>query len=116
MAKPRSAGDLAFKVAFEKRMEADRGDGVTVGEWQEQFQCAAGVINLRGGEAVMAGRLQGKSTRLFFIRSFAASKLVDTDWQVRDVRTGVAFNIREISASDDRAWLDLLCESGVATG
>lgn len=116
MAKQRSAGDLVFRVAFDKRIESDRGDGVTVGGWQEQFQCRAGLINLRGGEAVLANRLQGKRTQVFFVRTSAASKSVNTDWQVRDVRTGVAFNIREMTTSDDRAWLDILCESGVATG
>ena len=116
MAKLRSAGDLYYRVAFDQRVEADRGDGVTVGNWVEQFQVRAGYTHLRGGEAVMAGRLQGKHSQIIFIRASLQAGRIGTDWQARDIRTGVAFNIREITRTDDRQWLDLLCESGVATG
>lgn len=134
MAKSRSAGDLFHRFAFDHRVEVDRGDGVTVGKWQEQFQARAGVINLRGGEAIIAGRLQGQHSQIVFIRSSAAARLATTEWRARDVRTGaivdaasgdmvdgkrwtgVSFNIREIVLSDDRMWLDFLCQSGVAAG
>jgi SPP1 family predicted phage head-tail adaptor len=116
MAKQRSAGDLFNKVAFDERVEGDRGDGVTVGEWQERFSVRAGFTHMRGGEAVMANRLQGKHTIVIMVRSSSQTRQVGTDWQVRDVRSGVAYNITDITPSDDRAWLDLLCESGVATG
>ena len=134
MAKQRSAGDLFHRYAFDKRVEVDRGDGVTVGKWQEQFECRAGVVNLRGGEAVMAGRLQGQHSQIVFIRSSAAARLATTEWRARDARTGdivinasgdmvdgkgwtgVSYNVREVTMSADRMWLDFLCQSGVATG
>jgi hypothetical protein len=40
---------------------------------------------------------------------------VTTDWRVRDVRTGTIYNIRDITPSDDRAFLDFLVQSGVAS-
>jgi head-tail adaptor len=114
--KQRSAGDLFHSFAFDKRIKSKRGDGVEVGGWEQQFKCRAGVINLRGGESVMAGRLQGQHSQIVFVRASSVSREATTEWQARDLRTGVAYNIREITRSDDRLWLDFLCQSGVATG
>ncbi|MDH2092101.1 head-tail adaptor protein [Rhizobium pusense] len=125
MAKPRSAGDLFHRVAFDKREEIDRGDGVFVGQWVEQFQVRAGFAHLRGGESVMADRLQGQHTQVIFVRSSSQTRAVDTDWRVRDVRrgefvngewVGSEFNIRDVTPTNDRQWLDFLCQSGVASG
>jgi SPP1 family predicted phage head-tail adaptor len=116
MAKTRSAGDLFFLIAFDKRIEVDDGAGNTIGGWQEQFQCRAGFAHLRGGESVMADRLQGQHTQVIFVRRSSATRQVSTDWRIRDVRTGVSFNIRDITPSDDRLWIDFLCQSGVADG
>ncbi|NTG48973.1 head-tail adaptor protein [Agrobacterium rhizogenes] len=114
MAKARSAGDLFFRVAFDKRVVIDDGAGNKRGDWQEQFQMRAGYAHLRGGEAVMAYRLQGRHSQVAFVRSSSLSRLVTTDWRLRDIRTGIAFNIRDVTPSDDRLWLDFLCQSGVA--
>lgn len=134
MPEARSAGDLYHRFAFDKRVELDRGDGVTVGKWQEQFSVRAGVINLRGGEAVIAGRLQGKSAKVIFVRASSQTKEITTDWRMRDARTGalvdatngemvdgkkwtgVSYNIAEVTVSDDRAWIDCLGQSGMADG
>lgn len=134
MAKPRSAGDLYHRYAFDRRVDIDRGDGVTVGKWQEQLNVRAGVIPLRGGETVIAGRLQGRSAQVVFVRSSAASRQISTDWRMRDVRTGeivadpagdmvdgkrwtgVSYNVSEITFSEDRAWVDCLGQSGGADG
>ncbi|WP_368517479.1 phage head closure protein [Rhizobium sp.] len=116
MATTRSAGDLFFHVAFDKRVEIDDGAGNTVGEWQEQFQCRAGFTHLRGGESVMAARLEGQHTQVIFVRSSMSTRGITTDWRVRDIRTGDTFNIRDITPTDDRLWLDFLCQKGVADG
>jgi len=116
VAKKRSFGDLFNRIAFDKRAEIDRGDGVTVGAWEEQFQVLAGYVHMRGGEAVMAGRLQGRHSQVMFVQASDQTRLVTTEWQVRDVRSGIAYAVRDITPSDDRLWLDFLCESGVATG
>lgn len=116
MAKPRSAGDLFHRVAFDKRQTVDRGDGVFVGSWIEQFQVRAGFTHLRGGESVMADRLQGQHPQIIFVRSSSQTRQVDTDWRVRDVRSGTEYNIRDVTPTNDRLWLDFLCQSGVASG
>lgn len=134
MAKPRSAGDLVHRYAFDRRVDIDRGDGVTVGKWEEQLNVRAGVIPIRGGEAVIAGRLQGRSVQVVFIRASSLSRQISTDWRMRDVRTGeivddpkgdmvdgkkwtgVSYNVLEITISNDRAWVECLGQSGGADG
>lgn len=115
MVKGRAAGDLIHKVAFYQRVETKDGAGNTVGDWQEEFRCRAAFTHMRGGEAVMAGRLQGRHTIIITVRASSLTRRVATDWQARDARTETAYNIRDITPSDDRQWLDFLCESGVAT-
>jgi hypothetical protein len=43
--------------------------------------------------------------------------LVGNDWQVRDVRNGLAYNIRDIRRDNsNRAMMVFMIEGGVATG
>lgn len=114
MAKLRSAGDLYYRFAFDKRVDQQDGYGNTKGEWQEQFQRRAGLTHIRGGEAVMADRLQGQHTQVVFVRACSETRLITSDWRARDVRTGAVFNILEVTTTTDRKWVDLLMQSGVA--
>lgn len=123
MATRRGAGDLRHRYAFDKRVNVNDGYGNTKGGWEQQFDVRAGVIHLRGGEDVMAGRLSGRHTQVVFVRASSLTKQVSTDWRVRDVRSGEfidgiwrgpAFNIRDITLTNDVAWLDFLVQSGGA--
>lgn len=127
MTKSLGAGDLYYKVAFLKREETDDGLGnVTGHKFVEQFACRAAYRHLRGGETVMAGRLQGKHAQVIIVRSSSQTRLVTTDWIVRDVRAstetepgsgqfaGDVFNIRDVTQETDRMWITFLCEKGVA--
>jgi head-tail adaptor len=116
MPKQRTTGDLLHRVAFDVREEIDNLDGNTEGHWKEQFQLRAGYLHLRGGETVLASRLQGQHSQVMFVRASLLSRRVTTDWRVRDIRTGQSFNIRDVTPSDDRLWFDFLCQSGVADG
>lgn len=116
MADNRSAGSLYYKVALLKREQVDDGQGNTEGKFVEQFQTRAEFIHLRGGESVLAGRLQGKHTQVIRVRSSSNTRLISTDWMLRDVRTGKSFNIRDIEHEVNRQFIALTCESGVATG
>ncbi|CAN7431246.1 phage head closure protein [Rhizobium rhizogenes] len=116
MAQKRSAGDLLHFIAFDLRAEIDDGAGNTVGTWQERFKVRASYLHLRGGESVMAGRLQGQHSQIIVVRASPATREVTTDWRIRDFRTRQTFNIRDITPSADRQWLDFLCQSGVADG
>lgn len=114
MAKKLGAGDLYYRVAFDRRAEVDDGYGNTVSDWVEQFQCRAAYHHLRGGESVMAGRLQGRHAQIIVVRASSQTRQVSTDWRVRDARNGEIFNIRDVTAETDRALISMLCERGVA--
>ena len=108
------AGDLYYRVAFDKRAEVEDGYGNTVSNWVEQFQCRAAYRHLRGGESVMASRLQGRHTQVIIVRASLQTRQITTDWRVRDARTGDEFNIRDVTVETDRMWISFLCERGVA--
>lgn len=119
MKKPNSAGELYYKVGLQARIEENPDSpvdyGNTVSDWQEQFVVRAGFVHLRGGESVMAGRLQGKHTQVIRVRSSSQTRTITTDWRVVDKRNGDIFNIRDITVETDRQFISLLCEKGVAT-
>ena len=112
----RSAGDLKYSVTFSQRIAVDNGDGVFVGAWDDRFSARAGFIHLRGGEAVMSGRLAGRHPQVVFVRSSELSRAVRVDWRIVDMRSGAVFNIRDVTPSDDGLWIDFLCEEGVNPG
>jgi len=112
--KSSAAGHLVNLVAFDKRGAAGDGKGNTRSDWTEQFRCRAGYRHLRGGEDVMAARLQGKHTQLITVRASSLTRQISTDWRARDVRNGDVFNIRDITHETDRQWISLLVERGVA--
>lgn len=121
------AGDLHYLVAFLKREAINDGMGNTVGEKLiEQFQCRSAYRHLRGGESVMASRLEGRHVQVITVRASSETRKITTDWVVRDVRassetpagsgkfTGNVFNIRDVTHETDRMWISLLVEKGVA--
>ena len=109
------ANDLTQRVALDARADADDGMGNTRSDWVEQFQCRAAYRHLRGGETVLAGRLEGRHVQVIWVRASSETRQVTTDWRVRDVRSGQKFNIRDVTHENDRQWISLLVESGVAT-
>lgn len=123
MERRRGAGDLRHRYAFDKRINVKDGFGNLKGSWEQQFDCRAGLFHLRGGEKVMADRLEGHHSQIVFVRMSSLTRLVSTDWRVRDVRAGEfvdgiwkgpSFNIRDVTPTNDRAWLDFLVQSGGA--
>lgn len=110
------AGQLTQRVAFEQREEVDRGDGVTVGQWKEQFRCWAGYKHLRGGETVQAARLQGQQTLIIRVRASGQTRVVTGDWRIRDTRTGVLFDIKYPEHETNRMFISFTCQSGGASG
>lgn len=118
-----SAGDLRELVALEELAEVDDGRGNITTDWVERARCAARFQYLRGSEAVMQSRLQGKQPIAVTVRMTPAVALADTGWRVRDVRapndskgnpTGL-WQIRSVSPNERRSYVDLLCERGVVT-
>lgn len=110
------AGQLKERFAFDKRNDVTDGYGNMQAEWIEHHRCSARRQMLRGGENVIAARMQGTQPAVITIRSCVKAKEITTDWRARDVRTGETFNVRTVSPSEDRSYIDILCESGVSHG
>lgn len=108
------AGKLDRRVAFDRPEGVNNGQGGTMMGWHEQHRCWAAMTFLRGGETVMAARLSGKQPVVVTIRTCLAARAIGTNWRLRDVRTGEIYNIRSIVPSNNRAFIELTCESGVA--
>lgn len=116
-AKP-SAGKLTERVTLAKRVEINPDSpndyGNTVAEWSDQGTVWAEYIHLRGSEAVLTGRLQGRHTQVIRLRASSLTRQIQTDWRVTDARSGTEFAVRDVTIEPDRAWISILCESGVA--
>lgn len=112
-----TAGRLDRRYRFEKRASVEDGAGNFDGEWVLQYECAGARKYLRGGEAVMASRLTAKSPVILTIRNCIAARQIQPEWRAVDARTLEVFNIRERpQESDSRGYMEMLCESGVASG
>ena len=108
---------LHERLRFYKREDqADDGLGNTLSDWVEQFDQRAGRKWLRGREEVLASRLQGTQPVIFTVRKSAQADQICPDWMAEDRTTGKRYNVREVTESDTRQYIDLLCESGVALG
>lgn len=112
------SGDLIHSVAFDAPTRADDGHGGTETGWglpENAVQVRAHFRWLRGSEPVIAARLAGRQPVVVSVRSSAATRAVTPAWRMRDLHSGVIYNIRTGPVpSDDRIWLEFTCESGVA--
>lgn len=115
MVDKRGQGALRERVAWDVRGLVDDGYGNTVsGDWSEQFQTRAGFTFLRGTEAVIAARLEGRQPVIVRVRASSQTRQITTDWRMRDARSGEAYAVRSIIETDDRAYRDITVERGVA--
>lgn len=113
-----SAGKMTERVVFEAQTmvnpDAPADYGNTVSVWAPMFERRAEYIHLRGGETVMAGRLEGRHIQIIRVWSDAQTRAITTDQRARDARTGDEFNIRDVTHDVGRTIIDLLCERGEA--
>ena len=111
------AGKRDNLIAFEKRTEVDDGYGNTVaGDFEFQFEQYAEVIFLKGGESVIAARLESRQPAVISVLASVQMQAVTNDWRARDTRSETLFNIRSITQTPNRAYFELLCETGVNEG
>ncbi len=119
------AGDLKHRVAFAKRaVQTDDGYGNVEGAFVEHYVVSAGFRPKFGGEQVDAARLSGIQPYSVTVRSSPEMREVTPEWRMRHacdgfcgVPEGVEFNIRGITNPDQKSqWLEMLVESGVASG
>ncbi|EJW12737.1 hypothetical protein A33M_1707 [Rhodovulum sp. PH10] len=108
------AGDLRERVRFEARAVGDDGYGNVRADWIERFSVSARIVSLRGGESVIAARLQGTQPVVITVRAEARTRAIATDWRAVDARRGTVYAIRGAVEREGRDYIDLTCEAGVA--
>lgn len=109
-----TAGNMTRRFRFQPRsgqkdrfgaMKTDFGDGIGP-VW-------AHMRYLRGGEAVIASRLEGKQPAVVTVRASSQTRQITPEWRMLD-EDGTPFAIRAIVPTQDRALLEITVEGGVA--
>jgi len=107
------AGNLTERVAFDAPSGTTDAFGGTSEAWTAGDPVAAQWIFQRGSEAVEAARLAGRQMFKIKVRSSTATRAVTTDYRMRDVRRGDAYNIVNVDSITDRAWVYIEIEGPV---
>lgn len=113
-----AAGDLKFRVGFYKRTTQDDGMGNTEAGFSptKEFEVAAAIEPKLGGEGVLSARLESRNIVNITVRRSITTMQITPDWCAKDERSGDIYNIRSIIDPDGKnAFLEMLCEKGVAT-
>lgn len=106
-------GELRHRITFQKATLVDDGYGGSIQTWVDQGTVFAKFQYLKGGEEVMAARLQAKQPAIITVRSDGVTRQADPTWRIRDADSAL-WNIRAITdPSGRRACLEILAEKGV---
>lgn len=116
MAQKTGAGPLREVLIAEQRVEQEDEYGNTQGKWQEQARFNAAVEARRGGEHVIANRLQGVVSYIATARYSIAAAGVMPDWRLVNARSGAVYNIRTWVPRPKRDYIDGDIEIGVVDG
>ena len=107
---PQTAGRLRERLHLQRRAPDANGD--RLGPWSEAetvITCRARIQPLRGGETVMAARLQGEAWVQIAVRSSNATRQVDDTFRAVDARDPArVFEIRSALDDEKRVWVTIL--------
>ena len=104
------AGALHERVAFDEPTGTTDAFGGTAEAWKERHVCAAQWIYGKGDESVQAAREAGRKAYKIRVRSCAAMRAVTEGYRMRDMRRLTVWNVVEIDAVTDRAWVYVTVE------
>ena len=105
-----NAGSLHEAVAFDEPTGVTDAFGGKVEEWTERHACRAQWIYGKGDESVQAAREAGRKAYKIRVRSCASSRAITEAYRMRDTRRGESYNITEVDAITDRAWVHIVAE------
>ncbi|ASE38470.1 head-tail adaptor protein [Brevundimonas vesicularis] len=109
------AGDLCDRITFEARGEDANGD--PLGPWAPQFTVWAQMVWLRGSEAALQQRLEGRQPVAIVVRTSSQTRGITTAWRAVNARNAEQrFNITAVSAAKEPGLIDVLATMGGATG
>lgn len=105
--KERSANALTNRVRLQRREDDENGD--PLGPWEDVATRRAEIVYLRGGETVMAQRLQGIQPAVVAVYADRITRAATNAWRLVDDRTG---QVHEITApptvTANRRWVEIL--------
>ena len=106
---------LGYHAAVFMRESVETDMGGVEDAWAPQFVEWAGVKHLRGGEAVMAARMQSRNPVICVVRNSARARQITSEWRVTlRSRSGVVL-VAEVKEdprpSEGDAYLEFLAEA-----
>jgi len=104
------AGAMTERVAFDQPSGGTDAFGGTTEAWTETHVCNAQWLYGKGDESVQAAREAGRKGYKLKVRSSTKTRAVNEDYRLRDLRRGTAWNIREVDAITDKAWVYIVVE------
>lgn len=108
-----SAGSLNNRAAFKRPPDTEDEFAQVENGFQSAFTIMAGVTFRRGGEGVLAARLEARSPAIIRVRASTQTKTITAGWVV-DI-DGERFNIRETPRlTKNRLYYEFLAETGVS--
>lgn len=119
------AAALRHKVAFDRPVAVPDALGGKSVTWSEAHVTGAEIIFQKGGEAVQAARLAGRQVFKIKIRTCEDARAIGVGYRMRDVRRGLPsgvdgdtlpgtrYNVVDVDAITDRAWVWLQVEGVV---
>jgi SPP1 family predicted phage head-tail adaptor len=107
------AGALTEEIELQALVTVSDGAGGSTQSWETVLTAPARIRVLKAGEAVMQGRLASTQTVVCTLRWQPDLADAKTTWKLRNVRSNQQYEIKAITPSEDKAWCDILCETGV---
>lgn len=107
------AGELTNRVRFDQR-ELD-ANGLRQGPFVEGFTVWARLIPLRGGEGVIAQRLESSQPYVITVRDSSQTRAITTGFRAFDGRAGL-MNITGVTKAKESGFIDILAVAGGARG
>lgn len=116
------AGALHESIAFDEPTGTTDAFGGTSEAWTERHTCRAQWLYGKGDEGVQAAREAGRKAYKIKVRSCEAARAITEDYRMRDVRRGLPsgvtgdtlpgnrWNITEVDAITNRAWIHITVE------
>lgn len=105
------AGDLTKRAQFQRPEKGRDEDGNQIIAYPVVFEAWANLRPLRGGESVMASRMQSKTPAIVTFRTSTQARAVTSEWRV--VIDGRTYEAKEDPReTQNRAWLEMLVEAG----
>lgn len=113
------AGALDARVRFDARATDPNGD--PLGDWTPGFTVWARVQYLRGNEAAVSNRLEGRQPVMIDVRENSQTKTITNAMRGvivsgRGVRGGTELNINAVAPGQDPGFINILATAGGAVG